>query len=523
MLKFSSSFLFIVGSLALSAQDSVAVRYAKSIQAESLKKNLTVLASDEYEGRETGQKGQKMAAEYIMNQFKEFGIPQVPALTHGYYQTFPVSVYQPQEVQITLPEKIDYVQNIDFYSSSTILKDSTYNINEVVFAGYGINTVLYNDYEKADLKGKTVMILNGEPYGENGKSLISQSSEPSDWTTNYRRKLSEAQKAGISILLVAENNLKEDFKQNEHRITSYRMDIETDKKVSGKSGPLIIYISEDLANAILNNKKNTYKKLQEKIASTGKPQKFIAKTPFTIKVKQAASKLNTENVLGYIEGSDLKDELVVITAHYDHLGKHDGVVYNGADDDGSGTVAVIELAKVFAKAKREGKGPRRSMLFMTVAGEEKGLLGSDYYTRNPVFPLKNTVCDLNIDMIGRLDKKHEGNADYVYLIGADKLSKELHNISETANKSYNCNLQLDYTYNDENDPNRYYYRSDHYNFAKNNVPVIFYFNGVHEDYHKETDEVQKINFAKMEKISRLVFFTAWEIANRNERLKLDKK
>ena len=180
------------------------------------------------------------------------------------------------------------------------------------------------------------------------------------------------------------------------------------------------------------------------------------------------------------------------------------------------------MAKAFAKAKKEGKGPRRSILFMTVAGEEKGLLGSEYYSEHPVYQLANTVCDLNIDMIGRLDKAHEGNADYIYLIGADKLSKELHDISEKANKTYS-NLELDYTYNDENDPNRYYYRSDHYNFAKNNIPVIFYFNGVHEDYHKETDEVQKIDFAKMEKITRLVFFTAWELANRTERIKLDKK
>ncbi|MCD6066209.1 MAG: peptidase [Bacteroidetes bacterium] len=513
--------LLFTALLAHAQQDSVALRYSKLVQAENLKKNLTVLASDEYEGRETGQKGQKMAAEYIMNQFKEFGIQQIPALTHGYYQTFPVSVYQPQEIALRAG-KAEYVQNKDFYSYSTILRDSIYNLNEVVFAGYGINTLLYNDYSKLDVKGKVVLILNGEPYGENGKSLISQSSEPSDWTTNFRRKLGEAQKAGVSILLIAENNIREDFKQNEHRITSYRMDIETDKKTITKPNPLVVYISEELTNAIMNSKKHTYKKMQEKMASSAKSYNFTFKTDVTLNVRQEASKLNTENVLGYVEGSDLKEELVVITAHYDHLGKHDGVVYNGADDDGSGTVAVIELAKAFAKAKKEGKGPRRSILFMTVAGEEKGLLGSDYYTRNPVYPLKNTVCNLNIDMIGRLDKQHAGNSNYVYLIGSDKLSKDLHTVSETANKTYS-NLQLDYTYNDENDPNRYYYRSDHYNFAKNNIPVIFYFNGVHEDYHQETDEVQKIDFPKIEKITRLVFFTAWNIANRTERIQLDKK
>ena len=237
-------------------------------------------------------------------------------------------------------------------------------------------------------------------------------------------------------------------------------------------------------------------------------------------IKNKLQKISTENVLAYVEGSDLKSELIIITAHYDHLGISGNIVYNGADDNGSGTAAVMELAKTFAKAKNEGFGPRRSILFMTVAGEEKGLLGSAYYVKNPVYPLNNTVCNLNIDMIGRLDEKHEKNSNYVYLIGSDKLSSSLHTISENANKTH-VNLDLDYTFNDEKDKNRFYYRSDHYNFAKNGIPVIFYFNGIHADYHKETDEAEKIDFLKIEKITRLVFFTAWELANRNERIQVD--
>ena len=227
-----------------------------------------------------------------------------------------------------------------------------------------------------------------------------------------------------------------------------------------------------------------------------------------------------ENVLGYIEGTDLKDELIIITAHYDHLGKHDSLVFNGADDDGSGTVAALEIAEAFMFAKKAGHGPRRSVLIMPVSGEEKGLLGSKHYTDNPVFPLENTVANLNIDMIGRLDDWHD-TANYVYLIGADRLSQELHDISEQVNKEY-IGLNLDYKFNEDDDPNRYYYRSDHYNFAKNNIPVIFYFNGVHEDYHKETDTVEKIDFKKIETITRLVFLTAWELANRDKRIVVDK-
>jgi Zn-dependent M28 family amino/carboxypeptidase len=149
------------------------------------------------------------------------------------------------------------------------------------------------------------------------------------------------------------------------------------------------------------------------------------------------------------------------------------------------------------------------------------LFGSKYYTSHPIFPLNNTVVDLNIDMVGRIDKKHEGKPDYIYLIGSDKLSSELHNLSEEVNKKY-TQLKLDYKYNDDNDPNRFYYRSDHYNFAKNNIPIIFYFNGIHDDYHKTTDTPDKINFDLLAKRAQLVFYTAWEIANRENRLVVDK-
>ena len=222
-----------------------------------------------------------------------------------------------------------------------------------------------------------------------------------------------------------------------------------------------------------------------------------------------------ENILGYIEGSDLKDELIIITAHYDHLGKHDSLVFYGADDNASGTAATLEIAEAFMIAKKEGKGPRRSILIMPVSGEEKGLLGSKHYTENPVYPLENTVANLNIDMIGRIDDWHTHN-NYVYLIGSDRLSLELHEISEETNKNH-IGLELDYTYNDVDDPNRYYYRSDHYNFAKNNIPVIFHFNGVHEDYHKPSDTIDKIDLEKTERITKLIFLTAWEIANRDKR------
>ncbi|WP_417238933.1 M28 family metallopeptidase [Bizionia sp.] len=230
---------------------------------------------------------------------------------------------------------------------------------------------------------------------------------------------------------------------------------------------------------------------------------------------------DSENVVAFIKGTEKPDEIVVISAHLDHEGVKNGEIYNGADDDGSGTVAILEIAEAFKQAADAGKGPKRSILFLHVTGEEKGLLGSKYYTENPIFPLANTVTNLNIDMIGRVDDRHKGNPNYVYLIGSDKLSTELHNISEAMNKKY-TNIDLDYKYNDDNDPNRFYYRSDHYNFAKHNIPIIFYFNGTHADYHRPTDTPDKINYEMLENRARLVFYTAWEVANRENRVVVDK-
>jgi Zn-dependent M28 family amino/carboxypeptidase len=233
-------------------------------------------------------------------------------------------------------------------------------------------------------------------------------------------------------------------------------------------------------------------------------------------------KTDSENVIAYIKGSEKPDELIILSAHYDHVGKREnGDIFNGADDDGSGTVAMLEIAEAFQQAVRDGNGPKRSLLFLHVTGEEIGLFGSKYYTENPLFPLENTVCNLNTDMIGRIDPDKAGGEDYVYLIGSDKLSQELHDVSEAVNEKY-VNLELDYKFNDDNDPNRFYYRSDHYNFAKNNIPVIFYFNGVHEDYHRPTDTPDKIEYELLAKRAKLIFQTAWEVANRENRITADK-
>jgi Zn-dependent M28 family amino/carboxypeptidase len=267
--------------------------------------------------------------------------------------------------------------------------------------------------------------------------------------------------------------------------------------------------------------KNFY--ISEGIVSGNGKDDYFQEVPATWlnKNSRRGNLKDSENVLAFVKGTEKPDEIVVISAHLDHEGIKNGEIYNGADDDGSGTVAILEIAQAFKMAEKEGKGPKRSILFLHVTGEEKGLLGSKYYTENPIYPLANTVCDLNIDMVGRIDSRHKEDPNYVYLIGSDKLSTELHNVSEAVNKKY-TNINLDYKYNDENDPNRFYYRSDHYNFAKHNIPIIFYFNGTHADYHQPSDTPDKINYELLENRTRLVFHTAWEVANRDTRIFADK-
>lgn len=230
---------------------------------------------------------------------------------------------------------------------------------------------------------------------------------------------------------------------------------------------------------------------------------------------------DSENIWAYIEGTEKPEEVLVISAHYDHVGMKNGEVYNGADDDGSGTVALLEIAQAFMAAKKDGYGPKRSILFLHVTGEEHGLHGSRYYSENPLFPISSTIANLNIDMIGRRDAEHADNGNYIYVIGSDRLSTDLHNINEEANQKY-VDINLDYKYNDKNDPQRFYYRSDHYNFANKGIPAIFYFSGVHEDYHMPGDDPEKIEYDLLAKRAQLVFATAWELANRENRPVVDK-
>lgn len=500
-------------------QDKTAVKYGNTINKTDATKHLTIIASDEYEGRETGKPGAWKAAAYIAAHFKTIGL--TPPVNNTYFQDVPL-------IEITAGKPVVKVNNKPF----EFLKDFYYqasktgfdkSVKEIVFVGYGIEDDKYNELKDVDLKGKVVLVIaQGEPMRD-GKSVITGTEELSQWSTSNAKRLRNLQSKQPALILAYNTNFDTVINQYANYLRGGRTMLEGKSKEPAVAP--VINISSRFADALLSRSKSTVSGLINTFNQSGKPASKPVKARFSANINPKITKLKAQNVLGYLEGSDLKDELLVITSHYDHIGlttEGTDKVNNGADDDGSGTTGVLELAEAFAKAKAEGNGPRRSILFMTVTGEEKGLLGSDWYSQSPVFPLDKTIADLNIDMIGRVDPEHKDDSNYVYLIGSDKLSSDLHKISEYTNATY-TRLNVDYKYNDPKDPNRFYYRSDHYNFAKHGIPIIFYFNGVHEDYHQPGDEVSKINFDMLVKRTQLVFYTGWDLVNRDVKPVVDIK
>ena len=475
--------LLLAVVLSAFAQDKKAQKFAKTITIEDLNSYLSVLASDSLEGRETGEKGQKMAAEYIAGKFKEFGLEPPVSTEEGnsYFQKYPLRkmTYRTSYLKKDDEKKMNFEDFIYYSKSET--KGEEYI--DVVYAG----DKLLDNIKSKELKGKYIGLSQAE-------------------MSNWRKVLGDLKDLEVEgIILFVEDTASFDFIKQ--RFTRYLSGTRLSTK-SNKADNKLIIGNPALASWIFDK---PYADLK-----TGDVSGRLI-----LSADMLVEDIEVENVLGFLEGTEKPEEILVVTAHYDHIGiSSNGQVNNGADDDGSGTSTVLELAEAFTTAAKKGSRPKRSILFMTVSGEEKGLLGSEHYSENPVFPLENTVTNLNVDMVGRVDPDHEENPDYVYVIGADKLSTELHEVSKKANETY-VNLNLDYTYNDENDPNRYYYRSDHYNFAKKNVPIIFYFNGTHADYHRPTDTIDKINFELMQRRALLVYYTAWELANRENRVKLD--
>lgn len=497
-------------------QDPVQLKYADLLTEEVAREHLTLLASPEFEGRGTGQQGGEKTAHYLAEQFASYGL-KAP-VNGSYFQ--PVNLvkvsYQVQQFSIN---DVAYKNGIDFFIQGDN-KQTVYRADDIVFVGYGIQDKKHNDLADIDIQDKVVLVINeGEPKDANGNSIITGNKKMSEWASSRFKRVQELLKKNPKMVLATGDYVDQNMERFGKRVTGGRFALDDgNNKISGTTKSPVVNISTKLANELLASHQTNLE--QQK----NNPSTFIIPTKVDAEMGITKEKLADPNVLGLLEGSDLKEEIVVIVGHYDHDGiLPDGTFFPGADDNGSGTVGVMELARVFAQAKKEGRGPRRSLLFIGLAAEEKGLLGSKFYVENPVFPLENTVACINMDMIGRIDDKHlNGNHNYIHAIGLDKLSSELKQITEGANNTY-TQMELDYMYDDPNDPMRLYYRSDHYNFAEKGIPSAFFFSGLHPHYHTQEDTVDKIDFPMMVKRAKLIFHVAWEIANRDKRLPVDSK
>lgn len=512
------AFSLVLGISVAIAQDPAA-KYAGSITGDNLKKHLTIIAGPEMEGRETGTEGQRKAAAYIETQFKAMGLKSAPAL-NGYQQLYPL--YQDSLLTSKLSGGgSDAVFGTDFITPLNANENGSFKGKKLIFIGYGIDDKAYSDYTNANVKGKVVVFIMGEPK-KDGKFVISGTNRISEWTFpgTAKKLATAAAKGAIGALVI--NPQQETFNQRTVD-NSKKTGVYFPRAAEGKTINYAL-ISHAYARMLFGNEFAVdtiiaRARRSEVTQINGVEKKY--KTNFSF--SKYRNTINASNVVGVVEGTDKKDEYVFVTGHYDHLGMRDGKIYYGADDDGSGTVGVMLMAEAFAKAAAEGKGPRRTIVFMTVSGEEKGLWGSEYYSDHPFYPLEKTTVDLNIDMVGRVDteRKTADSLNYVYVIGHDKLSSDLPIINEGMNNKY-TQLVLDYKFDDPNDQNRIYFRSDHYNFARKGVPILFFYDGMLKaDYHKPTDTVDKINWDLYEKRVKMIFHTAWEMANRDEMLKRD--
>jgi len=468
---------------------------SNSIKIDELKEKLYKYSSDEFEGRATPSKGQELAVEYLVNHYKNLGIPSVK--DDSYLQAVPLQLEIKPDISLRISDqKFLYYQDYISYANGP---DKNYNSVETIFAGYGIDDENYSDYSNLDVKGKIVVALGGEPLDENENYFIN-GKDKSKWSNSREEislKRSTAKNNGALALIIIDDYLYRRYKSRFEYSDSGR----GEKRM-----------------ALGNDEENNFQVL----LFSEKHKNFLSKNGLNLNMsfKKNVESFTADNVAAIIKGSEFPNEYVILTAHLDHVIPRNGEIYNGADDNGSGTVAMLEIAESFALAKQLGKEPKRSIVFLHVTAEERGLLGSKYYTDyEPLVPLKQTVANLNMDMMGRADPERGiRNLNYVYIIGSDILSDDLHNINLEANNF--ANLELDFRYNDINDPNQFYYRSDHFHFVKNNIPAIFYFSGTHEDYHQPGDTADKILYEPYSKRVKLIFHTAWGLANRDERIKL---
>lgn len=483
-------------------QDNRAKDLINSISISELKEHVNFLASDECEGRETGSNGQKLAANYIREYFKSCNLTGSLPGVDNYFQSFDLFEQKIDSVIVQSNHaKLRY--GIDFRFGSMKEKFSGSLDTEFVFVGFGLKS----DYEGLDVKGKIAIYFEGVPQQQKKKSDKKRMQGLYIFT---EEKLNIAKSFGAlgGIQIRKNENLLNRIMEMLGPLSKSKMSFrKKNGATAGNEFSSDIMISHKTAARLIGLTTKELDKVYEKLTK-GKRLQDNYSGNIQIQAYRSINTVSTENILAYCEGSENKDEVIVMIAHYDHLGKTDTDIFHGADDNATGVAALLEIAEAFSLAKKNGKGPNKSILFIAVSAEEKGLLGSEYYINNPPNSLENTSLCINMDMLGRSDSKHSENTNYVYVYTSESEQSDLYNDCKIAENVVNS-LRPEYQFKEQYQTQG---RSDHMSFENQGIPIIYYYTGTHKDYHRPSDTVDKINFENLTEISQLIFATAWEFA-----------
>ena len=498
----------------LFAQDTLPLHYSRTITAKELSDHVYRLASGNFEGRYTGSEGQVRAGEYIRDEFKKDGLqaPQI-AGEPSYIKDYALESCRWKDQRLMV-DGVEFRVGEDFlFLGDPVSIKGTY---PVVFAGFGIEDSAYSDYGNLDVKGKIMLVFSGEPRDKHGVSVISGRKEPSRKAYYFSKATVAVDKGAAGIIIIArkDSDFKKYLKNSEyaHQRPYISYPAGEDDTLKHKEA-FSAYVDLKTAARLVNKDPESLSAALHEMESGLKTTAGSFTGSVEIDASVDCVPMITGNVIGMVEGTDKKGEAVVVIAHYDHLGEKNKKIYYGADDNASGTAAVMEMAEAFSQAASDGHRPERTIVFIGVSGEEQGLYGSRFYSENPVIPLDSTFACVNIDMIGRANPRIREGPDYIS--GYAYVSEDILEVSRKNSTLLAPGLADSMAF-------RSHVRggSDHYYFAEHGIPSLFYFEGIHKDYHEPTDTPDKILYDRMEQIVRIIFATTWDLANSTEELKI---
>jgi hypothetical protein len=505
-------------------------KMAEAITADQLSNWLYFVASDAMGGRDTPSYGLDVTAEWLKMNLQRWGFKGAGD-NGGFFQK--MDMIKPK-INFSATTATVGGQQLKL-GSDFIAGPSAGSLQnaKLVFVGDGwlIKSKNLDPYRGIDVKGKVVVVLGqGLPRGMTFQQLQASGKQGVDWMAPAAAAM---ENGAVGMITLANPQITAGWDRSRRQMETggnFSMDKLRDPAPSFPS----IILSEIASQAILTGESVDYAKISAATAEPVPGFSLADSKSISLNIAVDVERVPTQNVVALWEGSDpvLKNEMVAVGAHYDHDGTRPNApgpdkIWNGADDDGSGTVAVLAIAEALAKAKTR---PKRSVLLVWHTGEEKGLLGAEYFNKYPTVNIKNVIAQLNIDMIGRSKKEGDTNPankdltgnHAIYVIGKDMMSSTLGSVVADVNSNY-LKMAYDLKYDDPKDTNRFFFRSDHYHYAVNGIPIAFWFNGTHEDYHRPTDHPDKIDYDKMEKVTRTIFLTLIELTDLKERPKIDKQ